>query len=138
MAIAEAASTVDKTTLKKIVGSEYIYNRLDRKFEKQYDGAVYIFDAHEVRLMPEAVARWFWAKSVISYEPVTGQEVRALVTPEDPTFGVPFEGRLGPELFDRSLEAPVRIDGLNLTSKIVAVKGGGYDKGKKIEGASRL
>jgi hypothetical protein len=125
--------------LKAIPGSEYIYNRLGTKFEKTYDGAVYIFDPHETRLMPEKIARWFWGKSVISYEPVTGTEVRALVCPEDPMFGVPYDEEIGPELFDRSLEEPVKVDGQTVHAKLVAVKGGGYEKGKRIEGKeSRL
>lgn len=124
--------------LKHIPGSEYIYNRLPKKFEKQYDGNVYIFDPHETRLMPEADARWFWAHTVISYEPVTGLEIRALVTPEDPAFGVPYTKAFGPEWIDRSMSPKTKVDGLELTPRIVTVKGGGYDQGKQIDKPDRV
>jgi len=123
---------------KKIPGSEYIFNRLNKSFEKMYDGVPYIFEPHEVRLMPEPVARWFWGKSGISYEPLTGVEERALVIPEDETWGIPYEKAIGPEYLDRSMSDSVVVDGLRLKPGLVTVKGGGYDKGKKIEKPERI
>lgn len=122
-------------------GSEYIFNRLNRKFEKLFDGLPYIFDAFEERLMPKAIADFMYRSSVIKYEPVTGREVRALVTPDDPDYGQPYEEDPGIELFDRSLSDNYTQRGTNgvpTKAKTVEVVGGGYDKGKKVTTGSRL
>jgi hypothetical protein len=121
-------------------GSEYIYNRLDHPFEKLFDGAVYEFDAHEQRLMPYDLAQFMYRTSVISFEPVTGQAVRALVTTEDPEYGVPYDKPLGLELMDRSVSDNYTqrgTDGVPTKVKILPVPGGGFDQGRRIEKAAR-
>jgi hypothetical protein len=135
---AMAGADAELAKLRKIPGSEYIYNRLPKKFEKTFDGAPYVFEPHEIRLMPEAQATWFWAHTVISYEPVTGTEVRALVTTQDPMFGVPYDEPIGPELIDRSMAQPIKVDGLTLKPSFVPVKGGGFESGKAIERPERV
>lgn len=122
-------------------GSEFVFNRLNKKFEKLFDGFPYVFEPLEERLMPKAIAEFMYRGSVIKYEPVTGREIRALVTPDDPDYGQPYEEDLGIELLDRSVNDNYTQRGTNgvpTKAKTVEVKGGGYDQGRKVTTGSRL
>lgn len=122
-------------------GSQFIYNRLNTVFEKMFDGMPYTFDPHEERLMSVDIAAFMSRTSAISYEPVSGQTVFALVTPDDPFYGVPYEQPFGKELIDRSVtDNPMGrgTGGIPTQAKIVEVKGGGFDNGRRIDKGSRL
>ena len=122
-------------------GSEFIYNRLATTFEKFFDGFPYTFEPHETRLMPVDIANFMYRTSVISFEPVTGRETRALVTPEDEFFNVPYDQEIGPELIDRSVNDNYiqrGTDGVPTKAKTVKVPGGGFDGGRKVTTESRL
>lgn len=93
-------------------GFRWIYNRLPRPYENQFDGMVYAFDANEYRLVTLDVARFLWSQSVISYNPVTGRGTRALALDpfssdklepnEDAGFGEPLPEPKNVELIDRT------------------------------------
>lgn len=93
-------------------GFRWIFNRLNRPFENQFDGMVYAFDAHEYRLVTLEVARFLWSQSIISYNPVTRRGLRALaLDPYSPDqlepneaagFGESLEEPKNVELIDRS------------------------------------
>lgn len=122
-------------------GFRFVYNRLPQKFEKFFDGRPYKWEANEERSLPSDIAEFMYRNSVVSYEPVTGTAVRALVTTADEKYGVPYVADLGPELMSREVsdnytQIPAK-DGLVTKAKIVTVKGGGYDQGRPI-GTSRL
>jgi|SRR3990172_353686 len=122
-------------------GTDMVYNRLSKPFEKHFDGTPFRWESHETVSLPTDIAQFMYRTSVVSYEPVTGKAVRALVTPEDETFGIPYGIELGPELLDRSISDNYiqrGTDGVPTAAKLVEVKGGGYDQGRKISSASRL
>jgi hypothetical protein len=71
----------------------------------------------------------------------TGEAVRALVTTDDPKYGVPYVADLGPELLSREISDNYiqrGTGGLNTHAKVIAVRGGGYDNGKPASGRSRI
>lgn len=116
-------------------GSKWVYNRLNKSFEKFFDGIPYKFAAHAKMVLPEAIAEFLWRTSVVSYEPASGIAVRALVTPEDSDFGVPYVVELGPELMSREVNDNYierGTGGVPTKAKIVTVAGGGYDGGRQI------
>ncbi len=122
-------------------GSKLVYNRLAVPYEHFYDGQPQRWEPGESRLLPADVANWFEEKSVVSLEPVTGQEIRALVTHENEDYGVPYVVDLGPELISRDVSdnyVGKGTGGVPTKSKIIPVAGGGYDKGRPTSGKSRL
>ena len=126
---------------KRTTGQRFVYNRLPFKFEKFFDGRPFEFDAHEEVSLPVEIAEFMYRNSVIPYEPVTGEAVRALVTTEDEQYGVPYLNAIGPELLSREVSDNYiqrGTGGVPTTAKVVAVKGGGYDNGRPASGRSRL
>ena len=95
-------------------GFRWIYNRLTSPFEHQFDGMVYAFDSNEYRLVTLDVARFLWAHSIISYDPVSGKGLRALaLDPFSPDqlepneadgFGEKLVDPKNAELIDRSVD----------------------------------
>jgi hypothetical protein len=95
-------------------GFRWVYNRLDRPYESQFDGMVYAFDEHEYRLVTVDVAKFLWSASVLSYDPTKRRGVRALaldpfseeVTEPDEHdgFGEPLVDPKNAELLDRSTD----------------------------------
>ncbi len=59
-------------------GYMYVWNRLDREFEKTYDGLVQIWDAHEFIPFPEDEARWYHRHSILTEDSFGGSAQRAL------------------------------------------------------------
>ena len=129
------------TMLREKSGIRYVYNRLAVSFEKFFDGRPYKWESHEAIPLPEDVAKFMYSTSVVSYEPVTGQAVRALVTTDDEKYGIPYVAELGPELISREISDNYTqrgTGGLPTKAKIVAIRGGDYDMGKRIALGSRI
>lgn len=127
--------------LRQTPGMQYVYNRLPIAFEKFFDGIPYKWQPNETFALPTDIAEFMYRTSVVSYEPVTGTAVRALVTPADNSFSVPYVAELGPELISRTVTDNYTqrgTGGLPTHAKIIAVKGGGYDQGRPIAVPSRL
>ena len=82
-------------------GFRLVYNRLDRKFERMYDGVPYCFSPHETLLLPQQVAEFVAPRSVIKYDPFSGEAIHALVMDGDPDFERTYEEPLGDELLSR-------------------------------------
>ena len=119
----------------------YVYNRLPHSFEKFFDGIPYKWEANEELVLPDEIAQFMYRTSIVSYEPVTGEAIRALVTTEDEKYGVPYVAELGPELLSREVTDNYiqrGTGGLSTKAKIIAVKGSGYMDGKKVAFNSRL
>lgn len=122
-------------------GSKLVYNRLSVEYEKFFDGVPYRWKPGESRLFPSDVAEFFERGSVVSLEPMTGQEVRALVTHENPEYGVPYVAELGEELISREVSDNYvgrGTGGVPTKVKLLPVAGGGYDRGRPTSGRSRL
>ena len=127
--------------LRQVPGVKFVYNRLPVAFEKFFDGMPYKWQPNETLPMPTHIADFMYSQSCVSYEPVTGQTVRALVTPDDDHYGIPYTADLGPELLSREVSDNYTqrgTGGLPTSAKIIAVKGGGYDQGRPIGARSRL
>jgi len=127
--------------LREKSGMRYVFNRLAFPFEKFFDGRPYKWESHEELPLPEDIAAFMYRTSVVSYEPVTGIAIRALVTTEDDKYGIPYVAELGPELLSREVSDNYTqrgTGGLPTKAKLITVKGGGYDQGRPIAVPSRL
>jgi hypothetical protein len=127
--------------LQKAPGMQYVYNRLGTVFEKFFDGIPYTFEPHKHQALPDYIAEFMYRTSVIKLEPETGEAVRALVTPEDSTFGVPYDIDPGLELISREVTdnyVQRGTDGVPTKAKVVSVKGGGFDQGRRAGPTSRV
>lgn|SRR5512146_882085 len=137
--VGEAAQVVAR--LKMPNGMCQVYNRLPKTFEKMFDGRPYKFEANSTMVLPQEIADFLYRTSVVLYEPETGQAVRALVTQEDPDFGVPYVADLGPELLSREVTDNYIQRGTNgvpTKARVVVVKGGGYDQGRPVSQINRV
>jgi len=84
------------------VGFQWLYNRLDRQFEMQFDLQPWVFEPHELRLAPQDVAKFLHYNSIIKIDLTTSRGVRALVPEGDVDFMVPYNDGGSDELIDRS------------------------------------
>lgn len=88
--------------MKAPVGFQWLYNRLGRDFEMQFDLQPWLFEPHEMRLAPNDVARFLHHNSVVKVDLTTSSGVRALVPEGDKAFLVPYDEDGSDELIDRS------------------------------------
>ena len=59
-------------------GYLYVWNRLDREFEKGYDQVIHIWAPHEFIPFPEDEARWLHGHSILTEDSFGGSAQRAL------------------------------------------------------------
>ncbi len=110
-------------------GFRLVYNRLDKKFERMFDGATYQFAPHETLMLPEAIAEFISLRSVIKYDPFTSDAVHALVMDGDPDFEREYTEKLEDELMSRKTTDKYFLGntgGVATHPEVVGVPGGGY------------
>lgn len=108
-------------------GWKKVYNRLNKDFEKFFDGRAFPFKAHETQLLPEDIANFMDRTSLVLFDTATGESVRALVLETDPDFEKPHDGDLGPELLVRTTNDNYigrGTDGVKTQAKVIPVRGG--------------
>lgn len=81
---------------------ETVKNRTTANFEFTFDGQVYVIPAESEVVLLKAASEHGRRKSLISYDPITGARVRALVLADSPEAEEIIEGREpGSELLQR-------------------------------------
>jgi len=110
-------------------GFRLVYNRLDRKFERMFDGQVFQFAPNETLMLPELVAEFITLRSVIKFDPFTNESVHALVMDGDPDFERAYTEPLQQELLSRDTVDKYVLGntgGLQTHPEVIPVPGGGY------------
>lgn len=115
-------------------GFRAIRNRLDEPFEMFFDHATYAFKAGEERWLPEEVARFLEANSIIKLGMLPNEvgmlpATRALVCDDHPDFKKDLKGVDRTELWDRTEEdsygtSRVEMDGKKTKATLIKVGGG--------------
>jgi hypothetical protein len=108
-------------------GFRLLYNRLDRKFEKMFDGVTYDFAPHETLMLKESEATWLRDRSVVKYDPFTGETTHALVMDGEADFEQPYTEPLGNELLSRATSDRYVLGDASVKTHVetVPVPGGG-------------
>ncbi len=82
-----------------------VKNRTNKPYEFMHDGQVYQIGPFEEEMLVDNVAAHGIRKSIISFNPATGQSVRALVMADSPEAAFEIDGRAeGSELLERDPE----------------------------------
>ena len=108
-------------------GFRLVYNRLNRKYERMFDGVVYQFDPHETLMLAEQVAEFISVRSVVSFDPFMNESVHALVMNGDPDFERPYDEPLEDELMSRKTTDKYFLGntgGAPTHPEVIAVPGG--------------
>lgn len=109
-------------------GFQWVYNRLETKFVKMFDGIAEEFAPHEYRMLPAAAAAFLAERSIVKEDPFDPTASLFAIVPEgDPVFGVPLpKEAVGIERLDRShgdyVVKPSK-DGIKSTAQVVPVQG---------------
>lgn len=85
-------------------GFRQVYNRLAEPYEKQFDGAPFVFAPHETRMLAQDLAEFLSDTSVFKYDMALSTVEKALVLDGDELFEQPYEGSKPVELIDRSVD----------------------------------
>jgi len=110
-------------------GFRLVYNRLNKKFERMFDGRTFGFAPHETLMLEEQIAEFIALRSVIKYDPFTTEAVHALVMNGDPDFERPYEEPLEEELMSRKTTDKYFLGntgGAPTHPEVVPVPGGAY------------
>ena len=112
-------------------GFMYLKNRSTQRYEDLFDGAVYVFEPGEVRLLPDTeaqpVATYLlnFSLSQVDFEANKGE--RILVGRDDPKWNVPLDTSGLVELVDRSFgDNPIggTTGGIKTHAAVIPVRGG--------------
>ena len=109
-------------------GFQWIYNRLETKYVKTFDGIAEEFAPHEYRMLSAATAGFLVERSIVKEDPFDPSRTLFALVPEgDPNFGIPLpQADLGIERMDRThgdyVVKPSK-DGIKTTAQVVPVQG---------------
>lgn len=103
-------------------GWVWLWNRLNRQWEWQFDGIPQVFEPFEFRPVTEEIAGCLYAHSIISYSD-DGGVVRCLAVEGDEGWCVPLEDPTNVELIDRTTDDnPIGWGTGGEETKAVAIK----------------
>ena len=107
-------------------GYRYVWNRLDREFEKWYDHKVEIWEPFEFKVFPEDVALWLHGHSILTEDSTGKSAERALAIDTEEGWLVPLVKFDPIEYIDRSTNDNPEgwgAGGLKTKAEVLGVRG---------------